>query len=290
MLIDKHDLMFGELLTILSAVAWAFSSVLYKMAMKEMKPTTVNTIRPLASLFFLVGIVLLTGRGTEFSTLTGKDILYIALATLFGLLIGDLLYMISLKTVGVARAYPLSNMYPLFTISLAAIFLGEEISLSVVIGAVMIVGAIFLLSEKSVELDIKRGIFLALGAAFFWAASMTVMKRAMCSISPLIFSTVRMGLFSVLLLIYTMKYEKVEFLRISKSWVIVALAGILDLGIGILLFLKALTYIDVSKAAPLNATAPIFAIIFAIILTTEKISSRIILGVALSFVGILSIV
>ncbi|MCK4310401.1 MAG: DMT family transporter [Methanomicrobia archaeon] len=281
--------MLGEFLTILSAMIWAFSSIFYKAGLKEMKPTTVNTIRPVVALFFLAGVLIITGNFKEILDLTGRDLLYIVLATIFGLVMGDLLYMFSLRAVGIARTYPISNTYPIFTIFLASLFLGEIVGLKVIFGSILIITAIFLISEKSFDLDIKKGVFFALGASFFWGASMTVMKLAMGSISPLVFSTVRMGIFASFLLIYTMKYEKIEFLKINKSWIIVALGGILDLGVGILLFLKALTYIDVSRAAPLNGTAPIFAIIFAIILTNEKISLRIILGVILSFLGILII-
>ena len=281
--------MLGELLTILSAMIWAFSSVFYKAGLKEMKPTTVNTIRPIVALIFLFGVLIITGNFEEIFELTARDLLYIVLATLFGLVIGDLLYMFSLRAVGIARAYPISNTYPLFTIFLATLFIGEIISFKVIFGSILIIVAIFLISEKNFDLDIRRGVLSAIGASFFWGASMTAMKLAMSSVSPLVFSTVRMGIFASFLLIYTMKYEKIEFLKINKSWILVAIGGILDLGVGILLFLEALRYIDVSRAAPLNGTAPIFAIILAVVLTNEKISMRIILGVILSFIGVLII-
>ncbi|HDN81398.1 MAG TPA: hypothetical protein ENG41_01580, partial [Methanomicrobia archaeon] len=195
--------MLGELLTILSAVIWAFSSVFYKAGLKEMKPTTVNTIRPIVALIFLFGVLIITGNFEEIFELTARDLLYIVLATLFGLVIGDLLYMFSLRAVGIARAYPISNTYPLFTIFLATLFIGEIISFKVIFGSILIIVAIFLISEKNFDLDIRRGVLSAIGASFFWGASMTAMKLAMSSVSPLVFSTVRMGIFASYLLIYT---------------------------------------------------------------------------------------
>ncbi len=282
--------MIGELLAILSALIWALSSVFYKIGLKDMKPTTINTIRPLVALCFLTVVLLLSGDAEQILDLSLKELSYILLATLFGLVIGDLLYLFSLKAIGIARAYPVSNTYPIFTLVLAPLFLEETISAKLIVGAVMIVAAIFLLSEKRFDLEIRKGIFLAVGASFFWATSMTIMKVAMSSISPLVFSTLRMAIFASFLLFYTVKYEKIEFFHITKSWGIVALGGIFDLGIGILLFLTALKHIDVSKASPLNGTAPIFAVMFALLLTNEKITVRILLGVVLSFLGVLVIV
>jgi DME family drug/metabolite transporter len=282
--------MIGELLTILSAVIWALSSVFYKVGLKSMKPVTVNTIRPLFALLFLLGVLGVSGDFSAIVELSSREVLYIFLATLFGLIIGDLLYLFGLRSIGIARAQPLSNTYPLFTIVLASLFLNEPTTIRVVIGAMLIVCAIFLLSEKSLDFDIRKGIFFALGAAFFWSASMIVMKYAAASISPLVFSTVRMGIFASILLPYTLRYEKREFFKITRDWIIVGLGAILDLGLGILLFLKSLTYIDVSRAAPLNGVAPIFAVVFATLLANEKLTPRIILGVALSFLGVLIVV
>ena len=281
--------MLGELLTILSAMIWALSSVFYKAGLKTMKPTTVNTIRPIVALFFLVGVIIITGDFKDISNLTTRDIIYIFLSTISGVVIGDLLYMFSLRTVGIARAYPISNTYPLFTILMAGLFLGEIITFKLISGAILIIIAIFLISEKDFELDIKKGVIFALGASFFWGASMIIMKLAMSTINPIVFSTIRMGIFALFLLLYTMRYEKIEFTKINRNWIIVAIGGILDLGVGIPLFLEALKYIDASRAAPLNGTAPIFAIIFTILFTKEKVTSRIISGVILSFLGVLII-
>ena len=77
--------MLGELLTILSAMIWAFSSVFYKAGLKEMKPTTVNTIRPIVALIFLFGVLIITGNFEEIFELTARDLLYIVLATLLDL-------------------------------------------------------------------------------------------------------------------------------------------------------------------------------------------------------------
>jgi len=281
--------MLGELLTILSAMIWALSSVFYKAGLKTMKPTTVNTIRPIVALFFLVGIIIITGDFKDISNLTTRDIIYIFLSTISGVVIGDLLYMFSLRTVGIARAYPISNTYPLFTILMAGLFLGEIITFKLISGAILIIIAIFLISEKDFELDIKKGVIFALGASFFWGTSMIIMKLAMSTVNPIVFSTIRMGIFAFFLLLYTMRYEKIEFTKVNRSWIIVAIGGILDLGVGIPLFLEALKYIDASRAAPLNGTAPIFAIIFTILFTKEKVTSRIIFGVILSFLGVLII-
>ena len=281
--------MLGELLTILSAMIWALSSVFYKAGLKTMKPTTVNTIRPIVALFFLVGVIIITGDFKDISNLTTRDIIYIFLSTISGVVIGDLLYMFSLRTVGIARAYPISNTYPLFTILMARLFLGEIITFKLISGAILIIIAIFLISEKDFELDIKKGVIFALGASFFWGTSMIIMKLAMSTVNPIVFSTIRMGIFALFLLLYTMRYEKIEFTKINRNWIIVAIGGILDLGVGIPLFLEALKYIDASRAAPLNGTAPIFAIIFTILFTKEKVTSRIIFGVILSFLGVLII-
>jgi drug/metabolite transporter (DMT)-like permease len=137
-------LWFGVWTAVLASVAWAVSTVMMKPPLREIEPLTAQAVRlPLASvLLFLTpwtrgAMAKLRDSGS--GPLLRMGVL--SLVTAFS----SVLFVASLKYAGVTVGSVLSSTAPLFAIPLGVIFLGERVSIAMVVGAVIAVAGIVVL-------------------------------------------------------------------------------------------------------------------------------------------------
>jgi len=71
-----------------------------------------------------------------------------------------------------------------------------------------------------------------------------------------------------------------------RSLTILALAGILGIGLGGLLFMIGVKNAGAAKTAILSATAPLFGVPLSMLILRERITLKIVLGTILCVVGI----
>jgi transporter family protein len=74
-----------------------------------------------------------------------KPIFFLVLAGVLAGFVAQLVFYKALKTGEISRIIPITSCYPLFTFLLGWMFLGEDVTLSKVIGMLLILGGIFLL-------------------------------------------------------------------------------------------------------------------------------------------------
>jgi DME family drug/metabolite transporter len=177
--------MIGELAALGAALSWTVSAVLYKKALSETKPISANIVRLACTTTVLLLFLLVIGR---FGVVTSLPIDVAVLASVSGIIglgLGDTLYMVSLKSIGVVRAVPITCTYPLFNLLWTALLGEEQITLSVVLGAVAIVLGIWLLSQDNETKNsamsgntLIKGVAFALATAVFWSVSITMINVA----------------------------------------------------------------------------------------------------------------
>jgi len=69
------------------------------------------------------------------------------------------------------------------------------------------------------------------------------------------------------------------FLKLKRrTWVILALGGIVALGLGWVLLAVSLLYIPASYAVPISSVSPLFATLFGAFLLKERVTTRIFVG------------
>ncbi|MDH5267354.1 MAG: DMT family transporter [Candidatus Bathyarchaeota archaeon] len=284
--------MIGELAALGAALCWTVSAALYKIALSDAKPISANISRCISTTVFFIACSGVTGR-LQYLAALGLDSLILAgLSGVIGLCVGDTLYMLSLKWVGVSRAVPVTCTYPLFTMLFAALFFSEQITLFVLLGAVLIIVGISLISqEKGKSTGMTRnvlfkGVFVALVTAVVWAVSITLMDEALV-LSKLavldaafVVNTVRLSATTLsLLAIFPFFDRQFGFLKLKRrTWVILALGGIVALGLGWVLLAVSLLDIPASYAVPISSVSPLFATLFGAFLLKERVTTRIFFG------------
>lgn len=129
---------------LLSAVFASLVAIFGKIGLKDVDTNTTTAIRAVIMALFLVGLILVQGKFAIVKQILNQPtpLLFIILSGLAGAF-SWLFYFLALKTGKASQIVPLDRLSVVFTLVLAAIFLGEKLSLKTVIGGVtIVVGAI----------------------------------------------------------------------------------------------------------------------------------------------------
>jgi uncharacterized membrane protein len=226
----------------------------------------------------------------------------IAMASVSGVIglgVGDTLYMMSLKNVGVARAVPITCIYPLFSLLWAVLWAGEAVTFPVVLGATIIVLGVWLLSQADQTAGptvqkrvLHKGLALALATAIVWSVSITIMGMAVKETPDLdhalVINAVRVIAIAVSFLAISPIMDRgLGFLKMNRKTVATLIAGgIVALGLGWFFLSYSFVGTSQSRAVPISSTTPLFSTLASIVLLHEKVTVKNAVGSAIIVIGI----
>jgi drug/metabolite transporter (DMT)-like permease len=125
--------------------------------------------------------------------------------------------------------------------------------------------------------------------SLIWGINFSAVKGALADFSPLSFNAIRFGTSSLLLL--SLLWIRERSVGISRKHVgrffVLALIGNT---VYQLFFIMGIARTTATDSALILATTPIFIVLFGAVLRVEKITSRVVQGVILSFTGVVMII
>lgn len=133
------------LLALLTAFIWGFVPFLEKIGLSSAEPTAAYLVRCSGVFLGFVIIFFFIPPSSSIGKMGIKSIFFLVLSGILAGFVAQLVFYKALKTGEISRIIPITSCYPLFTFILGWIFLGEEVTLSKVMGMVLILGGIFLL-------------------------------------------------------------------------------------------------------------------------------------------------
>jgi DME family drug/metabolite transporter len=291
--------MMGEFAALGAAVSWTVSALLYRKALYETKPVSANIVRLTLTSAVLFVFLVAAGLIGVFAKLPLNVVVLAGVSGVIGLGLGDTLYMVSLKMIGVARAVPVTCTYPLFNLVWVALFAGEPVTWSVALGAVVIVLGVWLLSleGKGEALGVQRkvlgkGLAMALATALLWSVSIAMMGLAVKETPNLddafAINAVRIFTIAVSFAVAAPLVDKsLGFLKMRRRTVVTLIVGgIVALGLG--WFLLNYSFIDTpqSRAVPISSATPLFSTLAGVLLLHEKVNAKIVIGSVMIVAGI----
>jgi drug/metabolite transporter (DMT)-like permease len=122
-----------------------------------------------------------------------------------------------------------------------------------------------------------------------WGLNFTAIKGALADFQPLTFNAIRFGTSSLFLLGLLWLKERSVSIRRKDLARFVGLAIIGNTAYQ-LFFINGIALTTATNSALILATTPIFIILFGALLDVEKVTSRVVQGVILSFLGVVMIV
>lgn len=292
-------MMIGELAALGAAICWTISAVLYKEALLRTRPIPANIVRLVCTSVVLLAFLAIIDKFGVLMSLSPYAVVLACVSGVIGLGLGDTLYMVSLKLIGVARAVPITCIYPLFNLLWAIFLIGEPVTLSAVFGALTIVFGIRLLSQKKEKNTTKiqkrifvKGVASALATAMIWSVSITMINMAVKETADLdhalAVNTIRVAAIAVSLLASAPITDRdFSFLKMErKTLASLVFGGIVALGLG--WFFLTFSFVNTleSRAVPISSTTPLFSTLAGIIFLHERVTAKNAFGSIVIVVGI----
>ncbi|MFB1115786.1 EamA family transporter [Dickeya dadantii subsp. dieffenbachiae] len=127
------------LYALLSALCAALVALFGKIGLQQLDANTATAIRAVIMALFLVGVVVAQGKTSMFGTVLAnhKAMVFIVLSGVAGAL-SWLFYFMALKSGTVAQVAPIDKLSVVFAVILAALLLGEKVSLLAGFGVALI--------------------------------------------------------------------------------------------------------------------------------------------------------
>ena len=217
---------------------------------------------------------------------------YFTLAGLTGPAMSRVFLYLSISYLGVTRAMPFVSLTPLFSTSLAIMFIGESPGVLILAGTIFIVlGSITLSYKKPGDTSWQRKyLWLAFGSAVTAALSFLFRKLAFAYVAAPIMgatlSTLTGFIFLVTFIPFFPKDQKPNQFHVPQGMAHLRLVRAAE-RFGFFLHFTAISMGDLSVVAPLTSTAPIFSLTmsFFLLRRMERITPTIIIGTACMVIG-----
>jgi DME family drug/metabolite transporter len=293
--------MIGEVAALGAAICWTVSAVLYKEALLKTKPISANIVRLSCTSVILLASLIVVGKLGVLTSLPVYAVVLACVSGIIGLGVGDTLYLMSLNLVGVARAVPITCTYPLFSLLWAIFLVKEPVTLSVVLGAVVIVLGIWLLGleEKTIATELEKkvlakGVVFALATAVVWSISIAMIDMAVTLPETgtldhaLAINTIRVITIALLLLALSPIIDRgFGFAKVQKrTLAALIVGGMVALGLGWFFLTYSFINTPQAQAVPISSTTPLFSTLSGMVLLRERVTARNALGSMIIVVGI----
>lgn len=313
----------GELLSLLSAIAWAVGVIVYRQLGATLPPLTLNFLKN-ALVMAVLAIAAALIYGTRIPQLTGEQIALSLASGAIGIALADTLYFRALNALGAARMGVIGNLYSPFVIVLSFVFLGERLGLVQLAGFALVMAGVGVVATAgharaptrptaalqaltaTATADVAagnltapppalapaarplHGVLLAIVSIMLMAVAIVMVKRPL-EAQPLLWITVLRTFGALLgLIVLSALRGELRMLRAPRGldWKRLVAAALIGQCLAMLLWLGGYKYTSASVAAILNETASIFIVLLAAVWLREPLTRRGLGGVALTLAGV----
>ena len=280
------------------AFAWALNGLILRGQLLKVSPPLINVVRcGMAGVFYWLLLPFDSAPLASFSQVTLEEWGLLLANVIIGLVIADVLYLTSIREIGLSRTLALTGIFPLATLFWEHLLLQQPLTADLLLGSCLVVVGVILLAGQvkaksgAQEIGVERlkfGIFIALVAAVLWGLSTVLIKPAMAHMTAVQANAVRMPLVSLLLyLTRVWPNENENMARLDwRTLGVLSLTGILGMGVGGLMFLAALKDLGPARAVTITSVSPVFGLIFGVVFLKERVSVRIVAGVVFCVAGV----
>jgi len=271
-------------LSALSAILFAGAAVLYRRAMRgsSLSPLAASALRAIvvAPLLYAAG----TLTGISFSKPVEFYLLAFA-STVFVFAVGDALLLSGLSSSPIGVVYPTAYSFSLFTALFSHILLGEAVSATMLVSALLVVAGIALAYRGAGGSGgYVKGFAAGLGASLSWGLGITLNKPALEYATPLELTLVR--LLMLIVIAAPILVREAGRIREAVNLPYLALGGLLGVGLGPLAYLQAIADSGVTGPSIVASSSPVLAVVLAAVFLGEKPSLRAVFGALLVFLGV----
>ena len=267
------------------------TSILAKIGVKDIDSHVATAIRTIVVLIFSWIMVFIVGSQGTIGNISGKTLTFLILSG-FATGASWLCYFKALQLGDVNKVVPIDKSSTILTMVLAFIFLGENITINMVVGMIGIgIGTYLMIQKKeSIEKVVKGKAWLvyALLSAIFASLTSILGKVGIENVESNLGTAIRtivVLIMAWIIVFATKKQSDVKKID-KKSLLFLILSGIAT-GASWLCYYKALQDGLASIVVPIDKLSILVTVLFAYIFLKEKLSKKSLLGLILIVVGTL---
>lgn len=267
------------------------TSILAKIGVKDIDSHVATAIRTIVVLIFSWIMVFIVGSQGTIGNISGKALTFLILSG-FATGASWLCYFKALQLGDVNKVVPIDKSSTILTMVLAFIFLGENITINMVVGMIGIgIGTYLMIQKKeSIEKVVKGKAWLvyALLSAIFASLTSILGKVGIENVESNLGTAIRtivVLIMAWIIVFATKKQSDVKKID-KKSLLFLILSGIAT-GTSWLCYYKALQDGLASIVVPIDKLSILVTILFAYVFLKEKLSKKSIVGLVLIVVGTL---
>ena len=285
----------GEIFSLSCAVCWAIAIILFKHSGETLSANSLNLFKNILGVLLLIPTAIVV-EGFAIPDLNLFDWMIVLFSGYIGIAVADSWYFQALRNLGAGRTAIVASLYSPFVILLSIILLDEILFFWQWFGFLFVIAGILLVvyQKHYKEIDksqLYKGIAYAASSVFLTALGVVMVKPVLEEGSFFWIVSLRLlagvvGMFLYLVLRKRLVVSIKEFSHGQHNWVHLIIASIFATYLAMILWLAGFKYTDASVASVLNETANVFIVLLAWLLLGEELNKRKLLGVALTFIGV----
>lgn len=225
--------------------------------------------------------------------ITTRGLEYFVLAGIFAPGVARTFREVGMMRLGVAITSPIAATNTLFAVIFATLFLQEPVTLSLIVGAVLVVGGVNVLSyRRGLRTWRRRDLIYPLIAALLFAASTNIRKVGLQTCELPILGAAITSSSSLIILFSTFflsRERQGRILTLNREALKYFIVSSITSSIAFLLYFFSLSQGLLIRVQPIAATNPLFALVFShfFLKDIEKVTFQIVIGAVLIFMGII---
>lgn len=272
-----------------SALFAGLTSILAKCGIRKTDSTVATAIRTIVVLIFAWIMVFVVGSQGTLLDIPAKSLVFLVLS---GLVTGAswLCYFYALQRGPIDKVVPIDKSSTVMTILLAALLLGESVTLTKGVGVVLIAVGTFLMIEKKGGVQKEAGgwMLAAFGSAIFAALTSILGKVGITAVESNLGTALRTGVVLVMAWVMVFVQGKQGQMRTvpRNELGFICLSG-LATGASWLCYYKALQLGPASLVAPIDKLSILVTVLFSYLVFHEKLSKKALAGLAVLVGGTL---
>lgn len=290
----------NDMLLLMAALIWGASFVAQKAGMEYIGPFTFNTIRFLIGSLVLIPVILIMDGIQKKKTAVlsadeaavepepkndKKTLIIGGLSCGAALFVGGTLQQFGMLYTTAGKAGFITALY-IVLVPILGLFIGRKVRPILWFCVVLAAAGLYLLSVKE-NLTIGKGDLLVIACAFGFATHILVIDHFSPKVDGVKLSCLQFLTAGLLSTPFMAIFEKVDWANIIACWAPILYSGFLSCGVAYTLQVIAQKHTEPTVASLILSLESVFAVIAGILLLSEQISYREVLGCTIMFAAIL---
>lgn len=287
----------GEIAALLTALCWAFTSVIFTDASRKIGSVSVNVFRLAFAFIYLSILIIVTGQNINLSY---NHYLFLALSGFIGLVVGDSFLYLSYKKVGPRIGMLMMSLDPAITTLYGFLILNESLSFQALFGITLTIFGVALVilqkdpnsnqaEKKNMIWGVIFGFFAAIGQGTgLLFTKMAFMEGELNSFVANYFRIITALILITPLTLFIKDFSNpLKVFKFNKKVLLLIGAGsFIGPFVGITLSLYAISATELGVATALMGTVPIMLLPISKFYYKEKLSLKSVLGAFIAVGGI----